>query len=156
SGRVHRLRRRTVRSGTGPLLARKESQMSSFRSMCLVVLFAGCSAVGCSRFSSGSSSTSGPEPTTAATEEECRAAAAELEQAIRSGDLQRALPAVGLEVLTHRTVAELPVADNLKSELRDVMHSRVNTNMLVEGMVAHVRNGGQFKPLRIRPDDGRH
>jgi tetratricopeptide (TPR) repeat protein len=58
--------------------------------------------------------------------------------------------------LTHRAVAELPVADNLKSELHDVMHSRANTSMLVEGLLAHVRNGGQFKLLRIRPADGRH
>ena len=98
----------------------------------------------------------GPEPTTAATEEECRAAAAELEQAIRSGDTQRAQHAFGLEVLTHRAVSELPVADNLKSELRDVMHSRANTSMFVEGLLGHVRNGGQFKLLRIRPADGRH
>jgi tetratricopeptide (TPR) repeat protein len=124
--------------------------------MCLVVLIAGCTATGCSRLRSGSSPTTGPEPTTAATEEECRAAAAELEQAIRSGDQQRALHAFGLEVLTHRAVAELPVADNLKSELRDVMHRRVNTSAVVEGLLADVRNGGQFKLLRIRPADGRH
>jgi len=138
------------------VLGLKDSPMRNLRSLCLVVLIGGCSVAGCSRLSPGSAPTSGPEPTTEATEEECRAAAAELEQAIRSGNLQRALQAFSLEVLTHRAVAGLPVAEGMKPELHDVLHSRANTSAVVEGLLADVRNGGQFKLLRIRPADGRH
>jgi len=138
------------------VFALKESTMRNLRYMSIVVLIAGCSATGCSRLSPGSSPKPGAEPTTAATEEECQAAAAELELAIRSGDRERALQAFSMEVLSHRVVAGLPVADDVKVSLREVLHSRAHTSAIVEGMVAEVRNGGQFKLLRIRPADGRH
>jgi hypothetical protein len=130
--------------------------MRNLRYMWIVVVIAGCLSVGCFRLSPGSSPKSGPEPTTVATEEECQAAAAELELAVRSGDRERALQAFSFEVLLHRVVAGLPVTDDVKVSLREVQHSRTNSGVVAEALLADVRNGGQFKLLRIRPADGRH
>lgn len=130
--------------------------MRRFQFTSVVVLVIAFAAAGCSRLSPGPSPISGPEPTTAATEEECRAAAIELEQAFRSGDRERALQAFTLEVVSYRVVAGLPVADDLKPDLVAFLHSRADTNEFVDHIMTEVSKGGQFKLLGVRPADGRH
>lgn len=128
--------------------------MSYFRFGSLAVFVVGCAAAGCLRLGNEPPRNSGPEPTTPATEEECRAVAVELEQAVRSGNPSRAVQAFALEVVAHRVVAGLPVAEDQKPDLFKLLPIRADTNGLINRILTEVANGGQFKLLRVGPSDG--
>lgn len=122
------------------------------RGIRIVLLAAACAATGCVPPPTPPAP-SGPEPTTPATEEECRAVAVELERAVRSGDPSEAIQAFALEVIAHRVVAGLPVAEDLKAELLKLVPVRADTNALIKRILTEVGSGGQFKLLRVTQAD---
>jgi hypothetical protein len=127
--------------------------MRGCRTFFPVVLLAACAAAGCVP-PPGEPPPAGPEPTTPATEEECRTVAVELEQAVRSKDPSQAIQAFALEVVAHRVVTGLPVAEGLKTELLKLLPARADTNAVIDRVVTGVAQGGQFKLLRVGPADG--
>jgi hypothetical protein len=132
--------------------------MRTRRFVCPAALVTVCLAAGaCSRLMKDDPATeSGPEPTAAATDAEAQAFAAELERAVQSGKQERALQEFSLEVVGHRVVAGLPMAEDKKAEVLKLVPNRVPAHNIVNRMVTEANRTGGFKLVRVRPAGGRH
>ena len=122
--------------------------MRGYRWVGPVILLA---TAGCFRLPSGPTTAPGPEPTTAATDDEARAVAAELEAAVRSGDRSRAMQEFALEVVAHRVVTGLPLTAGTQADLLKILPARADTNELVDNLLILVARGCGLPPAPRRP-----
>jgi hypothetical protein len=97
-----------------------------------------------------------PEPTAAATDDEARILAVELEQAVRSRDRALVAQAFALEAAAHRVTSTIPMTTDKGPEVFKLGPGRVSTHRLIELMVNEAGGPKGFKLVRVRPADGRH
>jgi tetratricopeptide (TPR) repeat protein len=124
------------------------------RGVFLIVLVAGSfAALGCAKLAGLMQSADGsPTP---ATEDECREFADELQKAVDANDHARTSRLIGLAEPYKTAVRDFDGTPEYRRDLLKSCEERAAAHPFVPLLLAKVRNGGQFKLLRVHTEDGR-
>lgn len=127
--------------------------MRSGRALLWVVFAACVVSAGCARLLNRlKSDAAAPEP---ATEAECLQFAAELQQAVPAQDKARTADLINLAEPFKRGVADFAGPPEYQARLKKQLEEQAAANPTVPYLLARVREGGQFKLLRVHTVDGR-